>query len=827
MENETQRLQYTVQKRKLFDKYYSHLNSQQRECIYTIHHPLMILAGAGSGKTTVLVSRLAYIIRYGDAYMTDYVPEDYTSGDLQSMTEAMQLEGEQLGEYLERFAVNPPPAWSVLAVTFTNKAAGEIKARLTSIFGEGSSQVQDIWTGTFHSVCMRILRRHGELVGYGSGFGIADTDDQKKLIAECMKQLNIDAKFLPAKSILTEISRAKNHLMTPEEYQMEIGSDSRLRKIGQVYELYQSRLQASNLLDFDDIIMQTVTLLQNFENVRQNLQNRFRYISIDEYQDTNRAQFELVSLLAGGYKNLMVVGDDDQSIYKFRGATIENILTFDNTYPNAKVIRLEQNYRSTKRILDAANAVIVHNKERKGKKLWTQGDEGEKILLKKLSTQLDEARFISDTIGELHEDGGAFSSFAVLYRTNAMSRAIEQALAKSGIPYRMLGALRFFDRLEIKDVLAYVSVVNNPADSVRLRRIINTPRRGIGEKSIGAAMAIADELQIPLLDVLARANTYTAIPSGAAKAMMALAELIDELRTDAKDLKISALIERICVKSGYQAMWIAAGEAEKERLDNIGELVSTAAQYESTTATPSLSEFLEDIALVSDIDRYDEAADAVVLMTIHSAKGLEFQNVFLPGWEEGIFPGFQSIMNPTEIEEERRLAYVAITRARQRLYITHVHQRMLNGSTQYNKKSRFAGEIPPWLLEEADDTFTDYQSIGERAYTKGSFQRSGSTPIYNKNAPGSGYGTGEERAAYTGNLSGTGAPRPKTGAAPRITTPASLERFDQGARVRHTTFGSGTVLSVKPMGADILYEVNFDKIGIKKLMASFARLKKE
>lgn len=483
MENEALRLQYTVQKRKLFDKYYSHLNKEQRECIYTVNHPLMILAGAGSGKTTVLVTRLAHIIRYGDAYMTDFVPESCTAEELQSMAEAMDFEGEQLGTYLERFAVNPPPAWAVLAVTFTNKAAGEIKTRLSAIFGEDSPEAKDIWTGTFHSICMRILRRWGDLVGYGSGFGIADTEDQKKLIAECMKQLNIDTKFLPVKSILAEISRAKNHLMTPAEYQTEMGSDTRMRKIGQVYEVYQSRLQASNLLDFDDIIMQTVTLLQNFENVRENLQNRFRYISIDEYQDTNRAQFELVSLLAGGYKNLMVVGDDDQSIYKFRGATIENILTFDSTYPDAKVVRLEQNYRSTKTILDAANAVIVKNTERKGKKLWTQGEKGEKILLKKLPTQLDEARFISDTIAELHEAGQPFSSFAVLYRTNAMSRAIEQALAKSGIPYRMLGALRFFDRMEIKDILAYVSVINNPADNVRLRRIINTPRRGIGEKA--------------------------------------------------------------------------------------------------------------------------------------------------------------------------------------------------------------------------------------------------------------------------------------------------------------------------------------------------------
>ncbi len=828
MISENIKLQYTLLKKKLFDKYYSNLNDCQKDAVYTINGPLLILAGAGSGKTTVLVNRLAHIIRYGDAYNCDYVPDYVSEAIIADMNAALSLSGEELGDYLTRFSYKAPPAWAVLAVTFTNKAANEIKSRIASKFGEDSEEVRDIWTGTFHSVCMRILRRYGNLVGYRDGFGIADTNDQKKLIEDCMKQLKIDSKNLAAKAVISEISRAKDKLLPPEEYESEAGNDFRMKKIASVYTMYQERLFKSNLLDFDDIIMQTVRLLEENEAVRNNLQNRFSYISIDEYQDTNPAQFRLVSLLAGLHKNLMVVGDDDQSIYKFRGATIENILTFDRTYKNAKVIKLEQNYRSTKTILDAANAVIAKNTERKGKKLWTDGNKGDTINMVKLQNQLDEARFISDTVSSLHEQGEDFRNFAVLYRTNAMSRAIEQAFAKSGIPYRMLGALRFFDRAEIKDILSYLAVINNPDDSVRLRRIINVPRRGIGEKSIAAAEAIAYAEGSTLLNVLRRANQYVAIPKGAANSMMVLAEMLDSLRSSASDLKVSALIETISVKSGYNAMLMAAGEEEKERLDNIGELVSTAKQYEDSAAMPTISEFLEDVALVSDIDRYDETADAVVLMTIHSAKGLEFPKVFLPGWEEGIFPGFQTIMNPDEMEEERRLAYVAITRAKKTLWITHVHQRMMNGSTQYNQKSRFAGEIPPWLITEDDRTYGSFGSFGSfssfgsseksygQSYGKPLPKRAGNTPIYNHGGAGSGYGTGEERAAYTGNVP-----------TKNIKANSGLPTFDKGDRVRHATFGAGTIMSARTMGGDTLYEVEFDTVGTKKLMASFARLKKE
>lgn len=813
-------MNFSILKRKLFDKYYGFLNEKQREAIYNVNGPLLILAGAGSGKTTVLVNRIAHIIRYGNAYYSEYIPSDLTIEDINS---AMSLTGEDLGNFLTKFACEIPRPWEVLAVTFTNKAANEIKARVSSKFGEDSSEVRDIWTGTFHSVCMRILRRYCSYVGYKEGFGICDSNDQKKLVEDCMKQLKIDTKSLPSKSIISQISHAKDKLITPEEYEDIAGNDFRLKKIASVYRMYQKRLFDSNLMDFDDIIIQTVRLLEENENIRFDLQRRFRYISIDEYQDTNPAQFRLVSLLADFHSNLMVVGDDDQSIYKFRGATIENILTFDRTYPNAKTVKLEQNYRSTKTILDAANAVISKNSERKGKELWCDGEKGDKIVLKKLQNQLEEGRFITDTISNIHEhDGEPYKNFAVLYRTNAMSRSVEQALAKSGIPYRILGGLRFFDRAEIKDILSYVAVINNPYDSVHLRRIINVPKRGIGEKSIAAAEIIAQSENTPLINVLKNASNYVAIPKSAARAMSALAYFFDDIRDTVKDIKVSQLIESIAQKCGYIDMLRAAGEEEQDRIDNIGELISTAKQYEETADNPSLSEFLEDVALVSDVDRYDETADAVVLMTIHSAKGLEFPNVFLPGWEEGIFPGFQTIMNPEEIQEERRLAYVAITRAKESLYITHVHQRMLNGATQYNQKSRFAGEIPPWLVSESDDTFGtygDYQSIGERYYERPKVapsmpRQSGGNPIYNRNAPGSGYGTGADRAAYSGTFSSS---KPASG----------LFSFEKGDRVRHATFGAGTILSVRAMGGDMLYEVEFDTVGTKKLMASFARLKKD
>ncbi len=821
---------YNAEKRKLFDKYYSFLNDMQKRAVYTVRGPLLILAGAGSGKTTVLVNRITHIIRYGDAYYSDALPAGANEDDLAEAVAAEGLDREALGQFLERYATDVPAPWSVLAITFTNKAANEIKARLAAALGEENSAATEIWAGTFHSVCMRILRTYGEIAGFSRNIGICDTDDAKKLIGDCMKKLNIDPQNLPVRSVMNQISRAKDRLLGVAEYAAEAGQDFKRQQIAKIYEMYDARLRESGLLDFDDIIMKTVLLMRESEELRLKLQNKFRFVCVDEFQDTNAAQLELTMLLSGGYRNIMVVGDDDQSIYRFRGATIENILRFDTMFDSAKVVKLEQNYRSTKTILDAANSVIAKNEGRRGKNLWTDGERGEQISLTKLQNQMDEARYICDTItAEMLGGGLAYRDFAVLYRTNAQSRSIEQAFAKSGIPYRLLGGQRFFDRMEIRDMIAYLCVIANPADSVHLRRIVNVPKRGIGETSFSKAEMIASAEGIPLLELLRSASRYPAISSAAAK-MTKFVDLIDTLRMEAATSPVSLLIAKTAKLSGYEEMLVLAGELERERLDNIGELVSTARTYEESAQTPTLAGFLEDVALVSDIDKYDETADAVVLMTIHSAKGLEFPVVFLPGMEESLFPGYRSVEDPDELEEERRLAYVAITRAKRKLYITHVHERMLNGSTQYNNLSRFAEEIPPWLLERSDKSFAgrdDGDYIGDsfgfgsrgsgRSY---SFGRSGTT----------GRGT-SGKSAFSGTSSGRAQSSRGRSIYQTQTKPAEKKAaapaFAVGDRVRHATFGKGEITSVREMGGDTLYEINFDVTGPKKLMASFARLVRE
>ena len=796
--------EYLRLKRALFDQYYSFLNDMQREAVYAVNGPLLILAGAGSGKTTVLVNRIVHMIRYGNAVQDTYVPAGTDETVLEEMRRAKDLPREELGDYLARFTSRAPKAWSVLAITFTNKAANEIKHRLSSAFGEGSSEASDIWAGTFHSICLRLLRRWCKELGYVEGFGICDTDDSKKLISACMKQLNMDDRQLPIKSVMNLIGRAKDRLLTPEDFAAVAGTDFKLKQVAKIYALYQDRLHSSNLMDFDDIIMQTVRLLRENPEALDYVQSKFRYVCVDEFQDTNKAQLELTKLLSGGFNNIMVVGDDDQSIYKFRGATIENILNFEDNYKNARVIKLEQNYRSTKNILDAANGVISKNDTRHDKKLWTAGEAGERITLRKLGNQNDEARYLCDQIHkDMRAKQYAYRDFAVLYRTNAQSRNIEQAFAKSGIPYRMLGGLRFYDRAEIRDILAYLCVINNPLDDVRLKRIINVPRRGIGDKSILTAESMAQAGGYSMLEFIRHATEFKAIPQAAAKSMEAFAQLMDELRNKAAQNNVADLIRSVVDVTGYGRMLELAGAEEAERIDNIGELITSAAQYEQSAEEPSLSEFLEDVALVSDVDKYDEAADAVVLMTIHSAKGLEFPVVFLPGMEEGIFPGRQSIMDPTEIEEERRLAYVAITRAKKKVYITHVHNRMLNGSTQYNPISRFAEEIPPELVEEIDT----YSAVPHQ-----------SKPMYAQGGQSSYFPARTFDARRPSAM-------PKAAFAASASKPA-LPSFSAGDRVRHTTFGDGIILSTKNMGGDVLYEIAFDKVGTKKLMATYARLKK-
>ena len=784
---------YLQLKKRLFDRYYDRLNPEQRRAVYTVNGSLLILAGAGSGKTTVLVNRIAHIIRYGNAYFTDRIPAALTEEHLGELEQALSLTRDELGDVLTEFTVDPAPPYTVLAITFTNKAANEIKNRLAASLGEDGS-AEEIWAGTFHSICMRILRRYGDRLGYKSSFSVCDADESKKLVSTCMKDLNIDEKKLSVKAAVNAISRAKDKMQTPEDFRAEAGSDFKQKQYAQIYELYQRRLEAANLVDFDDIIMKTVTLLRTDEEVRQLYARRFRYVLVDEYQDTNKAQLELTMLLASHHGNLMVVGDDDQSIYKFRGATIENILNFDRTCPNTAVIKLEQNYRSTKAILDAANGVISHNQSRKGKNLWCDGERGDRIPVRELDNQNSESRFILDEILRLRrEKGYEYRDFAVLYRINAQSANLETAFAKGGIPYRMLGALRFYDRKEIKDVISYLCVINNPYDNLHLKRIINEPKRKIGDTSYSVAEQIAEHLHKSVLEVISEATSYTAIPKATATRMVEFAAMMQSFMAMVGVTPLKELLETVLEKTGYRDMLVAGGEAEQERLENVDQLVSNMAEYESTAEAPTLGGFLEEVALVSDIDRYDETADAVVLMTIHSAKGLEFPVVFLPGMEEGLFPGMQSIMNPSEIEEERRLAYVAITRAKKDLIITHVRERMLYGKTQYNQLSRFVEEIPEELLDIHSlgggkrYLFGDGEDFAPRTFT-------------------------ERRSAYRSVPTPPAAPKRAELAMPDI---------EVGNRVRHNTFGEGMVLSAKKLGADTMYEIAFDDCGTKKLMGSY------
>ena len=773
---------YLRAKRALFDKYYSFLNEKQREAVYTVKGPVLILAGAGSGKTTVLTNRIAHIIRYGDAYYSDEIPDFLTPDAIDDLENAINLPNEQIGMYLGALAKNPCKPYDILAITFTNKAASEIKARLARILDEDASE---IWAGTFHSVCMRILRSHGTLIGYRPAFGICDTDDSKKLISKCMKDLNIDEKRLSIKAIMNEIGRAKDKLKTPEEYASDVGNDAKYKDVARVYELYQKRLMDSNLLDFDDIIMKTVELFCEHEDVLAHYQNKFKYVLVDEYQDTNHAQFVLVSKLGAFYKNVMVVGDDDQSIYKFRGATIENILNFDALYSDVTVVKLEQNYRSTSNILNAANCVIKNNPHKHQKSLWCKSEEGDKIIVKEVYTQNDESKYIIDKIIELRgERNLEYKDFAILYRMNAQSMNLETMFAKSGIPYRMLGALRFYDRKEVKDIIAYLSIINNPSDNVRLRRIVNEPKRKIGDASFDTASKIAEELGVPALDVLAKATDYLAIPKMAANAMVTFAKTISELRDESEMMPLSAFVRNVMKKTGYEAAIIALGQAEAERLENLDALCVAVKEYEERNEDASLSGFLEEVTLISDVDRYDENADAVTLMTIHSAKGLEFPIVFLPGMEEGVFPGQQSIIMPSEIEEERRLAYVAITRAKKTLIVTHAKERMLYGMTQRNPLSRFVREIDPMYLDIKKEKLSSY----------GGFEPTQRPKPQNLNS------------FFT---------QSKKPEKPKIVP------YGIGDRVKHFTFGEGTVMNVTPMSNDFMYEIMFDNVGTKKLMATY------
>ena len=729
------------------------LNQMQQQAVQHTEGPLLILAGAGSGKTTVLVNRVQHIIADGYAL-----------------------------------------PWQVLAITFTNKAAGEIRQRLADAIGP---EAESIWAHTFHSCCARILRRFGDRLGYTNHFTIYDTDDSKRVMKQCQRQLGIDDKFLNHRAILSEISNAKDALIGPQEYRATVGADFRKGKIAECYALYQKELLAADAMDFDDMIYNTVQLLRENDDVLELYQNQFRYVMVDEYQDTNHAQYVLTSLLADKFKNICVVGDDDQSIYRFRGATIENILSFEQHYKNATVIRLEQNYRSTQNILDGANAVIANNKNRKGKRLWTDAGAGSKIILNTAQNEADESSFIVEEILKNVKAGRKMSDHAVLYRMNAQSRNIEIALTKSGIPHKVIGGNRFFDRKEIKDMTAYFALINNPADTVRLQRIINVPKRGIGATMVSHITEIATGLGISAFEVCQRADEFQKTARSAQKLKDFAAQITYFQRCLEDGMLLSDLLQEILEKTKYTD-YLQEDDPEKyeDRLNNIKELSSMFIKYQEENEDFELSDFLEDMALVSDIDSYNDDEDSVVLMTLHSAKGLEFPVVFIPGMEEGIFPGSQAMYSEEELEEERRLAYVGITRAREKLYLVNARQRMLYGTTNRNMPSRFLREIPEQVTE--DVTVQSFRS------------HAGFT--------GAKVGQQTQKSSYAHKFGGA-----KTAKAAPAATGVT---YAVGDTVRHKTFGTGVVLSTQPMGNDTLLEVAFDRAGTKKLMANFARMEK-
>lgn len=805
---------YLAAKRKLFDKVLSGLNPQQRDAVFTVNGPLLVIAGAGSGKTTVLVRRIAQIIRYGNAYYSDKLPGDLSTAYVSDLESAAELSPEDIEPILDEFACEPSVPWSVLAITFTNKAANEIKARISAMFNDPDI-ASDIWAGTFHSICMRIIRKYADRLGYTSNVTIYDTDDQKKALVSAMKTANVDDKQFPIKTIAAAISRAKEKLITAEAYAAEAGG-YREREFAKVYSVYQSMLKKSNAMDFDDIIMQTVILLRENNDVRQYYAHKFKYVCVDEYQDTNLAQFELCSLFASEWRNIMVVGDDDQSIYRFRGATIENILSFDRTYADAKVIKLEQNYRSSSNILNAANAVISKNDLRHKKTLWTSNDPGALISYRTTDDQIAESRTIADIIlKHIATDKYTYRDFAVLYRVNAQASSIERTFAKSGIPYRIYGGVRFADRKEIRDTVAYLQLINNHSDRERLLRIINEPKRKIGAKTIEALSDIAAEQGISLFDVMSRASSYTSLLR-VAPILEQFAATINELTEIlAMGCPLDAFVRQVLDKTGYLHMLESAGKEEAERVDNVNEFISGIMEYMKSTDEPTLTGFLEENALVADVDRFDESADAVVLMTIHSAKGLEFPVVLLPGMEEGIFPSLQALAEPAELEEERRLAYVAITRAKNELFILRAKMRTMYGRTQFNSPSRFIDDIPPEYINEEREYERDNISDGKVPF-RASFDEEGNV-TYSSSAMRPTNSRPKMSSISQDKLTVNKTAIPKRSAG---------EFLDEGDRVIHPVFGEGDVISVKQMGADRLYEVEFDRVGTKKLMGSYAKLRK-
>lgn len=846
---------------------FARLNAVQRQAVFATEGPLLILAGAGSGKTTVLVNRIANIIRFGSAHGSRDLPRPVTEADLNDLRTAV-ANGRDLPRETAYLAVRPARPWNVLAITFTNKAAGELKERLRAMLGDTLGG--DVNASTFHSACVRMLRRDAERIGFPKSFTIYDSDDQQRVIKQIYKDLMIDDKFLPVKSAIAQISSFKDKLMSAEEVAGEPFANTKAQLISKIYTAYAGRLKTAGAMDFDDLIFHTVRLLQNDAEAREYYQNRFRYVVVDEYQDTSVAQFHLVRLLAGGTNNVCVVGDDDQSIYKFRGATIENILNFEKVFSGAKTIRLEQNYRSTANILNAANSVIKNNMGRKGKTLWTESGDGEKVHHYTATNEQDEASHIADVIGEHLRAGASLKDHAVLYRMNAQSNPIETYFARAGIPYRIVGGQRFFDRKEVKDINSYLAVIVNPRDDVRLRRIINEPARKIGMTTIEKIGELASAAGVPMMEIIAHVRDYPALQRACAPL-----ERFYEMYRELCDLSISepldVFVGDVIKKSGYEAMLKAMKEEGETRLENLGQLVSSIKTYaDQNGEDATLAGFLEEVALISDLDSYDNDADSVTMMTIHSAKGLEFPYVFVIGMEDGIFPGDMAKYNEEDMEEERRLCYVAITRAKKELYLSSSRTRMIFGQTRRNPPSSFLAEIDPALLDETQSPelssygggfgagYGSYSTTvpggrsgysgASRGYLNSEYNarpRGGFGGGYSSGfasggheSPNSyggrhtvqstGFGSGYGRSRGAGSAVPAGAGTSTLAGAPSAAAPKKKEAvsYAPGDVVEHRVFGRGTVLNATPIAGDCIVEIQFDRVGVKKTMANYAPLKK-
>ena len=781
-------------RKRYIESQFADLNGKQREAVLTTEGPLLLLAGAGSGKTTVLINRIANLIRFGRASDSVDIPDAVTEDDV---TFLEQLNGPVDGYELARAdylsALDPALPWSILAITFTNKAANEMKERLANMLGQDG---QDVWAMTFHSACCRILRRDIERIGYAKSFTIYDASDSERMMKEIIRDMGLDDKTFPPKYVLSVISREKDKMVTPDMMleRVENGRDIGLLHVARAYKKYQVKLRDNNALDFDDIIFKTVELLRDNPDILQYYQRKFRYILVDEYQDTNHMQYLLTSLLAGGYGNICVVGDDDQSIYRFRGATIENILSFEQQYAGARLIRLEQNYRSTQNILNAANAVISHNLGRKGKMLWTANPLGDLVTVYEAADEGAEANYVAGQI-ITRSKGKNFKDFAILYRTNAQSNAMEFAMKRNGVPYRVIGGMRFFDRAEVKDMLAYLCVINNRDDDLRMHRIINNPPRGLGAKTIELADRLATAEGKGFYHVISDPDSYAPLEKSSKK-FKQFSVMLDELE-DLLDqgATLPEFYEQVMERTGYIDMLSSKPtEENKTRLENIRELKSSINAYVQNSENPSLAGFLEEIALYTDLEEYNEGDDAVVMMTMHSAKGLEFPNVFIVGFEDGLFPGMRAIGDAEEMEEERRLCYVGITRAKKHLTICYAKQRMLYGRTNAAMQSRFLKEIPEEVIER-----------------KGGVTRAGYGSSYHYSA-GKQQTPAPKVSSYTYRSAMTSTPK----------SSQELPVFRRGDMVKHTAFGKGMVLSVIPMGGDALLEIAFDQIGTKKLMAKTA-----